>query len=86
MKVLYKDNGEIINAVYESDWFKIDPENLNIYDGIDENVPDNIPLIRTILKSLGKKNSNGESKCYIKNDELYERKNWREFKVKEVVL
>lgn len=80
MKILYDKNGEIINAVYDTDFCKIDPENLNIYDSLDESVSDNMPIIRTILKSLNKKNIEGLGKCYIKDDELYERKNWKEVK------
>ena len=86
MKVLYKNNGEIVNAVYDYDWIKVEAEDLKIYDFIDESIIDNRPLAKTILDSLGKIDSEGLGKCYIKDGELYERKNWREQKIKENIL
>ena len=85
MKVLYNETGEIINIVHEKDWYKIDPENLFIYE-IDEMNDDNKPIINIILKNLNKINSEGLGKYYIKDDELFERKNWRELKEKGNII
>jgi hypothetical protein len=78
MKVLYLKNGEIINAIYDKDWFKCDPENLKIYDMLNEDDTDNKVLVNSIIRYLGRKDDEGLGKHYIKDGELYERKNWRE--------
>ena len=81
MKLLYAETGEIMSAVYDSDWFKF-KHSINIPISefqIDEVAPDNKEICFDLSRTVHKKNAEGLGKYYIESGELHSRDGWQEY-------
>lgn len=80
MRLLYRNDGFIMYAVYDRDWFLFQNETnyqLSVLE-IDEVGDNNKAVCSDIVKTLHKWNSTGQKKYYIEDGELYARDGWVE--------
>ena len=81
MKLFYNTaTGNIIQALKNQDVFWQE-DSINVAYSIleiDELSPDNKALCIDIIKTQGKRNSEGEPKYFVSSGELYETDNWEE--------
>jgi len=79
MKLIIDKYGEIINLIFKSDLYKFNDKFFDVETLDDPFISD------SILKFFMKKDINNKGKFYVKNNELFERTNWKSFK-KENIL
>lgn len=81
MKIIYAtDTGEIMGAWYDSDFFKrmfntSTPHSILEVDEVD---PENVEPCAMIVRSIGRFDSQGRQRFYIRDGGVWERENWEE--------
>ena len=75
MKIYYLPNGEIWNALWDSEILKTEIEPTTQEFEIDE-IVENSELLRNLSKYSTMRDESNLGRWYIENGELYERENW----------